>query len=169
MSNLKYARMLGIWFYRVKIKDSGFNPGSFVPPTDPAVETEALKQELEKLRAELGASLQAAELAQIAAVQEELRRQGAEELALLAEAKAQSALDRLAAIQARAVAQPAQTIQQTIQTAQQTEIDLDERETRRLIDIQLRNAGWEADSEQLTYAEGIRPQKGSFMAIAEWP
>lgn len=169
LSNLKYARLLGIWFYRVKTKDSGFNPGSFVPPTDPAVETKALKQELEKLRAELGASLQATELAQIAAQQEELRRQGAEELALLAEAKAQSALDRLAAIQARAVSEPAQTIQQTIQTAQQTEIDLDERETRRLIDIQLRNAGWEADSEQLTYAGGIRPQKGSFMAIAEWP
>ena len=169
LSNLKYARLLGIWFYRVKTKDSGFKPGSFVPPTDPAVETEALKQELEKLRAELGASLQAAELAQIAAQQEELRRQGAEELAREAEAKAQEALDRLAAIQAHAAAQPAQNIQQTIHKAQQVEIDLDERETRRLIDIQLRNAGWEVDSEQLTYQNGTRPQKGKNLAIAEWP
>lgn len=169
LSNLKYARLLGIWFYRVKTKDSNFNPGPFIPPTDPAVETEALKQELEKLRAELSTSLQATELAQIAAQQEELRRQGAEELALLAEAKAQEALSDLAAIQARAVTQPIQNIQQTIQKAQLFEIDLDERETRRLIDIQLRNAGWEVDSEQLTYQNGTRPQKGKNLAIAEWP
>ncbi|MHC5917245.1 MAG: hypothetical protein ACYTXE_41135 [Nostoc sp.] len=31
------------------------------------------------------------------------------------------------------------------------DIDLDERETRRLIDAQLRAAGWEIDSQQLTY------------------
>lgn len=168
LSNLKYARLLGIWFYRVLTKDSNFKPSPFIPPRDPAVETEALKQELEKLRQELSNSQTAAELAQIAAQQEELRRQGAEELAIIAEAKAQSALDNLAAIQARAVNQPAQTIQQTIQKAQQLEIDLDERETRRLIDIQLRNAGWEVDSEQLTYQNGTRPQKGRNLAIAEW-
>ncbi len=42
-------------------------------------------------------------------------------------------------------------------------------ETRRLIDAQLRAAGWEVDSEQLTYGNGIRPQKGKNLAIAEWP
>ncbi|WP_146110940.1 hypothetical protein [Nostoc sp. 'Peltigera membranacea cyanobiont' N6] len=31
------------------------------------------------------------------------------------------------------------------------DIDLDQRETRRLIDAQLRAAGWEIDSQQLTY------------------
>jgi len=168
LSHLKYARQLGIWFHRVATKNPNFHPGAFVPPPDPTVETEALKQELELLRAELATSLSAAELAQIEAQQEAIRRRGAEDLAREAEAKAQAALDHLAAIQARAASTPAQSIQQTIQTAQQTEIDLDERETRRLIDIQLRNAGWEADSEQLTYNNGTRPQKGSFMAIAEW-
>ncbi len=88
-----------------------------------------------------------------------------------AETKAQEALNHLATIQARAVNEPAQAIQQTIQASQQaeTEIVLDERETRRLIDSQLRNAGWEVDSEQLTYQNGTRPQKGTNMAIAEWP
>ena len=168
LSHLKYARQLGIWFHRVSTKNPNFHPGAFVPPPDPTVETEALKQELELLRAELATSVEAAELAQIEAQQEVMRRRGAEDLAREAEAKAQAALDHLAAIQARAESAPAQSIQQTIQTAQQTEIDLDERETRRLIDIQLRNAGWSADSEQLTYNNGTRPQKGRNMAIAEW-
>lgn len=169
LSNLKYARLLGIWFHRVFTKDPNFNPGPFIPPPDPVVETKALKRELAQLRAELEASLQAAELARLAAQQEVQRRASAQELARESEAKAQEALDRLAAIQARAVSEPTQTIQRTIQTAQQTEIELDERETRRLIDVQLRNAGWEVDSEQLTYQNGTRPQKGRTRAIAEWP
>lgn len=47
-------------------------------------------------------------------------------------------------------------------------MDLDEEATRELIDIQLRGAGWEADSKSLTYANGIRPEKGKNLAIAEW-
>ncbi len=44
-----------------------------------------------------------------------------------------------------------------------------EAETRYMIDTQLRKVGWEADSENLRYAKGIRPQKGKNLAIAEWP
>ncbi|HEY0777711.1 MAG TPA: type I restriction-modification system endonuclease [Gemmatirosa sp.] len=46
---------------------------------------------------------------------------------------------------------------------------LDEAGTRRLIDQQLRDAGWEADSETLTYRGGARPARGRNLAIAEWP
>lgn len=46
---------------------------------------------------------------------------------------------------------------------------LTERETRKLIDDQLRKVGWEADTENLKYSNGARPQKGKKMAIAEWP
>jgi type I restriction enzyme R subunit len=45
----------------------------------------------------------------------------------------------------------------------------DEAATRRRIDAQLRQAGWEADSKGLTFAEGARPQRGVNRAIAEWP
>jgi type I restriction enzyme, R subunit len=45
---------------------------------------------------------------------------------------------------------------------------LDEADTRRLIDAQLQQAGWEADSQLLTYAKGARPEKGKNKAIAEW-
>jgi type I restriction enzyme R subunit len=46
---------------------------------------------------------------------------------------------------------------------------LSERETRYIIDEQLRKVGWEADSENLRYSKGTRPQKGRNIAIAEWP
>ncbi|WP_297964143.1 type I restriction-modification system endonuclease [uncultured Anaerovibrio sp.] len=44
-----------------------------------------------------------------------------------------------------------------------------EAETRVLIDEQLREAGWEADTINLRYSKGTRPQKGRNIAIAEWP
>ncbi len=44
-----------------------------------------------------------------------------------------------------------------------------EAETRYMIDEQLRKTGWEADTEQLRYSKGTRPEKGRNMAIAEWP
>lgn len=44
-----------------------------------------------------------------------------------------------------------------------------EAETRYIIDEQLRQVGWEADTENLRYSKGTRPAKGHNMAIAEWP
>ncbi|MFO7855328.1 MAG: hypothetical protein R6V44_08940 [Paracoccaceae bacterium] len=49
------------------------------------------------------------------------------------------------------------------------EPDLDEGDTRLLIDERLRNAGWEADTSTLRHALGTRPEKGRNLAIAEWP
>jgi type I restriction enzyme, R subunit len=46
---------------------------------------------------------------------------------------------------------------------------LSEAETRMLIDQQLIEAGWEADTKKLRFAKGVRPEKGKNMAIAEWP
>ena len=48
-------------------------------------------------------------------------------------------------------------------------MNLSEKETRYLIDEQLRQVGWEVDTETLRYANGVRPQKGKNLAIAEWP
>ena len=44
-----------------------------------------------------------------------------------------------------------------------------EAETRFLIDEQLRQVGWEADTENLRFSKGTRPAKGRNLAIAEWP
>ncbi|NJO29224.1 MAG: type I restriction-modification system endonuclease, partial [Richelia sp. SL_2_1] len=171
LSNLKYARELGIWFHKYTTKQRNFEPGAFVPPPNPKQETRALKEELDKLREELNASRSAAELAQIQAQQEAQLRVSAEELANVAEAAKVEALNHLATIQRLAETQSPQVIQETIQEAQIAgdKVDIDERETRRLIDAQLREAGWEADSENFTYANGTRPKNNKNMAIAEFP
>ena len=77
----------------------------------------------------------------------------------------------LAAQVAAAQAAPAAEIQAVVAAAQQaaTRLDLDERDTRRLIDAQLREAGWEVDSETMRWESGTRPQKGRNVAIAEVP
>jgi type I restriction enzyme, R subunit len=171
LSNLKYARSLGIWFHRSFGGDRNFKAGPFVPPPDPVQETEALRQELERLRSEAEQHRSQAQVAQATAAEEAELRQLAESLLEAAEAEAEAARQRLEALQAEAKQQPARVIQETIAQAQQAEqtIDLDETETRRLIDAQLRDAEWEADTTELTFNKGTRPQKGKNLAIAEWP
>lgn len=44
-----------------------------------------------------------------------------------------------------------------------------EAETRYIIDQQLRQVGWEADTENLRFSKGTHPVKGRNLAIAEWP
>jgi type I restriction enzyme R subunit len=46
---------------------------------------------------------------------------------------------------------------------------LSEVETRQLIDEQLSATGWQADTQNLRYSKGTRPEKGVNIAIAEWP
>ncbi len=45
---------------------------------------------------------------------------------------------------------------------------LNEDDTRKIIDEQLRKVGWEADSDNLRYSKGTRPKKGRNIAVAEW-
>lgn len=48
--------------------------------------------------------------------------------------------------------------------------DLTEKQTRIMfIDEQLRDAGWEADTKELDWCNGARPEKGKNKAIAEFP
>ncbi|MCM3006716.1 type I restriction-modification system endonuclease [Priestia koreensis] len=47
--------------------------------------------------------------------------------------------------------------------------ELSEAETRMLIDQQLQEAGWDADTENIRFSKGTRPEKGKNIAIAEWP
>lgn len=79
--------------------------------------------------------------------------------------------EQLVEWQSTAVASPAAEKQQVLQSAQAAAdaIDLDEADTRALIDEQLRERGWDADTVNLRYAKGARPIKGKSMAIAEWP
>lgn len=179
---LKIARVLAIWFHRSFGTERSFSPGPFIPPPDPALESKALAQELERLRSDLTQAKLGAEAARAAAEEEARRRLSAEErarrdaeerevwqaLAEEAEAKLKARLD---AVQVQAETLPAQQLDLMLKRAQAagTELDLDEADTRQLIDEQLRQAGWEADSQNLTFAAGVRPQRGRNLAIAEWP
>ena len=48
-------------------------------------------------------------------------------------------------------------------------VKLSEAQTREVIDEQLRKAGWDADTNEIRYSKGVRPEKGRNLAIAEWP
>lgn len=180
LSHLKYARWLGVWYHKAYGGARSFKVGPFLPPPDPQQEQAALKEELEKLRqtaaqqeAELAATQSWAQQAQQIAAEEAELRQIAEALLIEVETQAEAASElaaRLSEMQAAASKAPAE-VQSAIATAQTVdqELPLDERETRRLIDAQLRAAGWEVDSERMTYGNGTRPQKGKNWAIAEWP
>jgi type I restriction enzyme, R subunit len=96
-----------------------------------------------------------------------------------AEAKRSAALEEqtqklqaeLAELQAVAQAMTPAELTQTIEQASEAseKIELDEAATRKIIDHQLRAAGWEVDSERLTFEHGVRPTRGKNLAIAEWP
>ena len=80
LSTLKIARQLGIWFQRT-FTDARFSAGPFVPPPDPAAATEALQQELDRLRQVLDETSSAAEKARLAAEAEMSERMDVEERA----------------------------------------------------------------------------------------
>jgi len=171
LNNLKHARTLGIWFHRSYGRSPQFKAGPFIPPADPAQETAALKQELARLRSEVEAQRSSAEAAIAAAAEATELQQVTEELLKESESREEATQAKLASIQAATIAAPQQEVQATIASAQAAgfTLDLDEPQTRQLIDAQLRAAGWEADTEELRYSRGVRPQKGRSLAIAEWP
>jgi len=145
-------------------------------------ELEAARQANEEIRQtaerELAQRLSAEQLAakaqEDAAIWEALAKEASENQAQRnAELEQQNRklLADLAALQAAAVAQPARDRAETLRKAKQASeaIELDEAATRKIIDRQLRDAGWEVDSETLTFEKGVRPMRGKNLAIAEWP
>ncbi|MGL6283782.1 MAG: type I restriction-modification system endonuclease, partial [Microcoleaceae cyanobacterium] len=170
LHGLKFSRQLGIWFYRT-FQDKNFQPGPFVPPEAPQDESDQLKSELDKLRQELEEYQVKILDVEARAKEEEELRQIAEELLTVTEQEANTIKQRLLNLQTVNVNKSAQLIQATISQAEKASklIDLDESDTRFLIDQQLQEAGWEADSEYLTYDLGVRPEAGRNLAIAEYP
>jgi type I restriction enzyme, R subunit len=182
LTGIKIARELGIWFHRTFGKDKNFSPGPFVPPSDPVDATKELSDELERLRQKLDETRSEAERSRFAAEEHAKARLNAEEtarkeaedrviwehLAQEAEAAKNNLAGQLSALQA--TAKP-RAIPAIIELAEESAkvIDLDEAATREIIDQQLRDRGWEADTVTLRYSEGVRPIKGRNMAIAEWP
>ncbi|GLK72395.1 type I restriction-modification system endonuclease [Ancylobacter dichloromethanicus] len=185
LAALKFCHALGVWYRRTYGRDPNFRPGPFVPPRASAAVDPATQAELAALRAQVrdaeeklaAAHASADDLAKAREAAEELARQATADSAVWEQAAVeleanQAALSRtLAELQQAAEAQPAQLQAQFRQAGLQAagRLELDERQTRRLIDVQLADAGWEADSALLTYQKGARPEEGRNLAIAEWP
>lgn len=184
LSALKIARQLGVWFHRT-FSAPEFAPGPFVPPREPRTGTDALHEELQRLRECLDLTRTEAEKSRLAAdaaaraqlsaeevaAQERVERKIWEQLATEAEqAKVQLATE-LRVVQSNAERSPPSAVESVVEQAEQaaSQIDIDEAATRTLIDQQLRSRGWEADSTTLRYGSGARPAQGKAMAIAEWP
>ena len=189
LDGLKVARALCVWYHQALGKaGSNFKPGPFVMPCDPSAPLRELQGEIEQLKAQLHESSQQVESNQQLTA---LLKREAEEYAVLAEQmnaesrryKEQAAAHEAALAQLRAEherslkalqqeleAKP-QATQQVLHKTQQasSHFDLSEDLTRIIIDQQLLEAGWEADSLDLTHAKGARPEKGKNKAIAEWP
>ncbi|PZP30129.1 MAG: type I restriction-modification system endonuclease [Roseateles depolymerans] len=186
LESLKVAREVAVWYHRSFGKQPDFKPGPFQLPDDPSQRFVGLQQQINDLQqalqqAQQGQSAQA-ELAQLledqAAQERELARRAVEERSVY-ESLAEEATARYAQLKAefdatsRASSTPASAAQindfaQRAQVAAQ-KVEMDEAATRVLIDLQLIDAGWDADSVNLTHAKGARPARNKNQAIAEWP
>jgi len=150
LSILKYAQQLGIWYHRTWGKATDFIAPEYCEPTPPEVTARQLESAL---------------------ADERLARTQAEQLAAEVAKDLQDALQHLTEIQAQQAKNSDANVKIAIARSQAAEakVELDERETRRLIDTQLREVGWEVDSEEWTYGKGTRPVKHRNLAIAEYP
>jgi type I restriction enzyme R subunit len=177
LSTLKLTWQLGLWFHR-SFKDPNYKSGPFLPPQPPTNESSELRAELEQLNKAV-TDYQSAhqEVTQeLEATQSQLREAKDEQsfweqLAAETEQAKASLEQRLAEQQDIAAAQPKSTVTQFINAANTAAkaVQLDEADTRKIIDQQLRQAGWEADSETIRFNKGSRPEKNRNRAIAEWP
>lgn len=188
LHHLRMARQLAIWFDR-SFGTTNTPYGQFVPPPDPSATSASLASELERLRQE--AVKQQAELVKqklTASEAAEARKKAAldaekaysdldaalelvEESEFKLEAERKIFESQLAEVRAAVAQMPSADVEAVLERTRRaaTLVEVDEAATRRRIDQQLRDAGWEADTETLRYAQGIRPQKNKNLAIAEWP
>jgi type I restriction enzyme R subunit len=143
LNALKMAWQLGVWFERTFFKPE-FQPEEFVIPIG---------------RDENAPHPSPPPQGEGVAEREGLAEDTTQAKTALAQQQAEAGQKRSATLQ---------KYRKAAQTAGQL-IYLDEAATRQLIDRQLRQAGWEADTVNLRYANGTRPQKGRNLAIAEWP
>ncbi len=182
MDGLKMARALAVWYHQsFGEQRARFKLGPFSPPQDPSHQLRGLQTEIDQLKAQLVDSSQQLEsnqkLAQLVsrekdeyaalAVQMDEEARAYEQLATDAEAEFEQ---KLAALQVTQKVSPAD-INKVIKETQHAsaQFTLNEELTRILIDQQLVNAGWQADTQELTYKKGARPEKGKNLAISEWP
>ncbi|MDF5149441.1 type I restriction endonuclease, partial [Vibrio parahaemolyticus] len=194
LDGLKVARALSIWFHQSFGKQgTAFKAGPFVPPSDPSSDLRLLQSEIEKLKAELTQAnveldsskqfndlinREKAEYEALALAMDEESKQLSEQAKAHEQALSQQQKEYESKLQdlqkqleqqgEKAAAAQKQQVSSNTRSASQ-QIVLSEELTRILIDQQLIEAGWSADSQEQTFKNGARPEKCVNKAIAEWP
>jgi type I restriction enzyme, R subunit len=193
LRDLRFAQRIAEWVYRV-IRDPAFRAPAFVSPPAPAgvraigALTMATK-ELEAARARIAELEHEAAQARGESVAERTKRYRVNEekeglwveltearnlVAETAESKKKEA-DRYEAELTRiktaapVADSPAAREKAASALSAALSMEFDEADTRELIDAQLREAGWVANTNSIRYSLGSRPEKGVSKAIAEWP
>lgn len=186
---LQVGYSLSVWFHKTfgGDKGRGFKSKAFIKPIDPSEKVreleEALLEAQKKSKVAEDRLSGAEELREIEAKKAEAERIRAEQMAdesKIWEELAVEHEEKFAEYQAQMnkankelmfafQQQNKQQQAQEIQRIEKSTFELNEFETRLLIDEQLIAVGWEADTENLRYSKGIRPLPNVNRAIAEWP
>ncbi|MGE0598983.1 MAG: type I restriction-modification system endonuclease, partial [Dehalococcoidia bacterium] len=152
LSCLKICWQLGLWYHRT-FAQPGYESGPFTPPATPSDNSSQLEAELTELRRafdayrkEHGATLEELEQTQIKLRSATDEQAFWAEMADTAERANSDLQQKLATLQSAAAAEPKEALATKVESSRQAaeRLQLDERETRQLIDEQLREAGWEA-------------------------
>ena len=139
-THLQFAYRLGIWF-RQTYGTGDFTPKDFALPQRGLLDAEHLLALNEELKQ------------QSSRLEEDYNR-------------LQGELERLKALE---ITSESKSARKKVSSYVANQMNLSEAETRLLIDEQLNAAGWLADSQNIRFAKGARPEKGINKAIAEWP
>lgn len=190
---LAFARELCVWYHRAFGKQGvSFKPGAFQSPHDPSKELRDLQAQIEILKSELQAANEQVETNQQLTTLVQQEKEEYEVLAHQMDVEARQYRQQAEAVEQQRIAQQKEfeahlkqlqedsarqqdsVEQQLAQVGQRTQkasakITLNEELTRVLIDQYLIDAGWQADTQELSYQKGSRPVKGKNIAIAEWP
>lgn len=186
---LQVGHTLSAWFHTLfgGDKAKGFKLKPFIKPTDPSEKVRELEEALlEAERKSKSAEERLANAERLKALEAEKAAAEHKRAAqMVGESKVWEALAteheaKLSEYRAKmdaanidymkrftGMAQKAQA--QQIRRVEKSTLHLSEAETRVLIDQQLIEAGWEADTENLRYSKGARPISNANRAIAEWP
>ncbi|MGJ0429426.1 type I restriction-modification system endonuclease [Methylobacter sp.] len=186
---LQVGHALSAWFH-IQFggdKAKGFKLEPFVKPQDPSEKVRQLEQALQELQKQTKTAedrlSRAEQQQQIEAQKAAAEQQRAEQMASESQVWEQIATEheaRLAQFRAKMDAANIEYFKfftglerqqqaEQIRRVEKSTLHLNEAETRILIDEQLIEAGWEADSVNLRYSKGARPIANANRAIAEWP
>ena len=189
LRSLQVGHVLSAWFHMTfgGEKAKSFKINAFIKPKDPSQDVRQLEERLFELQKQNKSveerlahtkELQQLEKKKVKAEQQRAERMQAEseiweEIATEHEAKLaeyRQKMDAANIIYKKTFAK--QSLEQQAAQIQQIEkstLQLNEAETRVLIDQQLSEAGWQVDSVNLKFYKGARPVPNENRAIAEWP